>query len=121
MKGRNKIIPIGYWFDPKDVEDTITHPKAELYIMFNLHDRVKRRLILFLKTFGRKIRDIHYKGSSNCRLCGERLGSGEEIREWEGKKYCIPHQFEHYINEHDILIPLPEPLQSHYLTSMRGL
>jgi len=106
-----KAIPIGYWYNPKLPKETAKYPKVENYKNDSLNIREKQKLIYFLKTFGEKLYTTNYRGCSKCRICNKLLGSGEDIRIYEGEKYIIPHKFEHYILEHNILVPLPNPLQ----------
>lgn len=98
-----------YWIDPDEPDWTYPNPKdlVDEGAFWIQHDKPK--VIQYLKE-GSRCND--YMGSSECRICNKDLGSFER----SDGVWCWPDQLEHYIEEHNVI--LPEEFVAHAETSI---
>ena len=59
---------------------------------------------LFEKFLAEHATVVGYRGPSTCRLCGAMNGSTEYRFTHNGKKYCVPFGYIHYLREHNVAI-----------------
>jgi len=91
------MILIGYWTTGPDSEypDPKNLMNSEFY---KKNWKIKSQLTAYIKS-GKPCN--FYRGFSSCRICGKILGSHERT---DGT-YIWPDQLEHYILEHNVLLP----------------
>jgi hypothetical protein len=95
----NKLILIGYWYS-EDEED-INYPNPTNLIDVNYYKenyKIENNLVAYLMS-GKPCN--FYRGYSKCRICNKKLGYFERT---DGG-YIWPDQLEHYILEHNVLLP----------------
>ncbi len=90
------MLQIGYWRSNRDLSE-LPNPK-ELISKDWWKIRNKKAIVEYLKN---GIECNHYFGYSSCRICSKRMGAYER----HDGKYCWPDQLEHYIEEHDVILP----------------
>jgi hypothetical protein len=92
-------VPDPYWIDPNSAEWAYPDPKDLINEAFWTsigHDKTK--VINYLKN-GSPCN--HYRGYSDCRICGEGLSSHER----SDGVWCWPDKLEHYLEEHNVILP----------------
>lgn len=89
---------IGYWKEqvtddlPVPIENTATD------------EQIEQQLAL-IEDFQAITMTRHYKGVSQCRICGCPNGNAEYTFAKRGKILSIPEGLAHYIKDHRVLVP----------------
>lgn len=95
-----KEILEGFWYNPKDRENTKNLPKVEAA------PRAFKGKVDFIDLLTRaqkRAREQHFKGSSKCRICGELNGSTQFVLDVKGgKRLEWPSGFMHYVQKHNV-------------------
>lgn len=99
MFGDEKLILIGYWFSGD--KDDCDYPNPSTLIneeFYEINWKLENKLVGYLMA-GKPCN--FYRGSSECRICGCRLGCFERT---DGI-YIWPDKLEHYIMNHKVVLP----------------
>jgi hypothetical protein len=92
---------VGYWWskESKDLPKPVARPKPW---------KGQRAFLKGLKRIERRARKNHYKGWSNCRVCGCQNGSSDYNFRQDGVYYIWPNGLRHYVVEHNVKPPNQE-------------
>lgn len=93
---KKALIKIGYWKGGASYNDQ--YPDVNDYIRPRWSPLTKEMVLMYLDK-GKTVK--HWKGSSNCRICGKENGSTE----LSDGTYVWPEGFSHYIEKHDVMPP----------------
>jgi hypothetical protein len=99
------MILLGLWREEKDSKSKLPWPEVSRRLLFPEPQKEIRKVLAFLK--GGHV-TVHYKGWSECRICGQPNGS----RYMERGPFRYPEGYIHYIEEHAVE---PDPRLIAYL------
>lgn len=99
----NKKILIGYWNNDNNDYPEYPHPKDLIDPEYwKAIEKAYINKSYFVEYLDSGIPSTHYRGFSVCRICGIALGSSERCDD----KYVWPYKLSHYIQEHDVMLPI---------------
>lgn len=95
---------LGYWKHTKDELSDLPFPSDLISVPFwiNLEKEKYISKEAVIKYLDSGIPCNFYRGFSNCRLCGEILGTHEKT----DFTYIWPDKFSHYIKVHNVIVPM---------------
>ena len=92
----SNIKPLGFWRQTVNSKENLPFPTEMIDTSWSKSE--KKQVINYIKSFKP---GNHQKGTASCRICNERLGSGE----CSDGNYVFPEKFEHYLEKHNVKPP----------------
>jgi len=99
---KKQIKQVGYWAEDAKSWDQKKGDKLPMPIARASPWRGQRKFLVALGALESKLFCRHAKGTSKCRICGARNGSGTYT--WNGFEW--PDGFRHYVEIHNVKPPL---------------
>ena len=103
-RDRNGLIMVGFW-RPKNpdrytAKESLTWPDVNDHVRPYTNLELKQQIVTYLRA-GRCV--AHWKGYSSCRLCNEHCNGSTDLAD---SKYVWPEGLAHYIEAHDVHLPV---------------